>query len=443
MSKGHKQQATLVKVNGDRLQAPSIEAVQTVTALDSTVGEHLLNTLLEAYHFTPSERSGLSEDEPIARYSEAKLKAIGQSFKDREALIKQLESKIKAWRGAADLIAEEWQPEFTNWALGLAPTDGEMEVITDGVKIYVPISVGVTHTVGFLFDCLATLSNSMMLGESARTGKNGRVKNARPSIFDNPKKGVETASGNSGNNENWGMRASARYAINNGVSGQKLCKAIELVAVATKLLNNGQVAESEKQFKILTGQIKGDTRYNFNPSLIKGLITLRGYGLLISGARKWVSELRDKESEASKNSTWLNIESTDLADMVNTLNRKKAFDEAHSDEEPKPETVGGSKAEAPDTKATLPQGVAHPITWKDKAERRLRAIASKEYGKGISDEDIALMIHDLVTDGFEVTEESFNTDFSEDEIKEYFKEVAFKEVTAEDTAEHISKSQAS
>lgn len=370
---------TAVKSNGELIQPSIVEAIETVTALDQTIGENLLNTLLDAYHFTPSERSGQGSSEPLASFSKAKLTSIGQAFKDSKTLVSHLENKIKAWRGASSLLTDEWKGEFTAYVLGFAPTEGEMISITpEGVKVTVPIKTGIEDSVSFLFDSLGSLSNAMLLGDMAKTGKNGRAKAAKISIFENVKKGVETGSSDSGG-ENWGMRASAKYLVNAGIGGEKMCKVVELIGSATKLLNNGQTAGGEKIFRILTGQVREDKRFNLNPSLVKGLIVLRGYGLLISGARQWIKELKDKDSEATKRAAWLNIESTELAEMVSTLERRKVFEENH------PEL---GETNLVDARATLEDvATVHPITIEEKAHRHANKVSDEALANGVITED--------------------------------------------------------
>jgi sugar-specific transcriptional regulator TrmB len=318
MSKNGK--ATLIKSNGDRISNASQEAVETVQSLRPEIGEELKRSLLEAINFTPILSESGGDETPS--YSRAKLESLGSIYKDNDSLIEALQARAKGWQAEAenrveDSLVEFSKPFLANSSLFL---DGEgnplyLKGITpEGIRVEVPADEAVQSSIRFLLFSMSTLSNMAFLGQSSRAKKNGKKAQPKPSIFNNPSRGVESEEFGGGN-ENWAMRGNIRYLVNNGIEGAKHCKAIELVVICAKLLNTNQPSEAEKIFKVLTGQVIGDFRFKFDPNLIKSLVIARCYGLLNTGARQWIKELKEQPKQAKPSTS----DSKEIKDMVGEL----------------------------------------------------------------------------------------------------------------------------
>lgn len=403
--------AILVKANGDRVQPATQAAIETVTALRPEIGLALRESILNAINLPSANVSDSAEDKG-ANFSEAKLQLISKAHTDKDELIKALRAKITGWQNEGAKQIDTYIKDFNLWCLGLAPTTNEdgtalmLDVLTpEGVRISLPAKEAVSGTVSYYLYQMLELSNMAFLGQMGKVGKNGKRKSPKKSIFENDKRSATSEEGKGGN-ENWGVMASANYRVNHGEAGNDICKAIELIAVCAKYAHNDMPEESQKQFKILTGQIKDDKRFNFDPKMIEAFVVARCYGLLVSAAKVWIKDLKESQHKSLVNISWLNKQDKDVEKLVDDLARNKAFKENHPEETPEglqvsPEQMTG-------------------VTLKSKAERRIRKIAAS-YDRGVSDEEMPLMLDDL-QGSIEFDEESFNENFSEENIKLYFEE---------------------
>lgn len=401
-------QATLVKQNGERVSAAVENAVNVVSALNAEIGEELKREMLLALNYTPVE----TDDATEASFTKAVLTKFGKVYTDTKALIEALTEKAKVYETIASQKVSNHVDEFSEWALNLAPTENENKtslmlngVNAEGIKVSLPAKIAIENSVSFLLYSFTGLSNTMFFGETERVGKNGKKKPSKPSIFENDKRSVESTRA-IGGNENWGFRATVNYLVNSGEAASKYCRAIELIALTAKMLNNDNVIEAQKHFKVLTGQTKGDNRFSFDPSLIKGLVIARVYGLLNSSARQWIKELKDKLKDNQVALNWETSESLELSKLTSDLKRAEAREE---NEEAVEHVVESSD----------PQMTS--ITWKDKAEKRIRKIGQM-FGEDfkrpeLTDEEV-YRAFDHLSKGEAVTEENFEDNFSNEAINE-------------------------
>lgn len=323
---------TYSTTNGQNLSQAKSEALETVSALRSEIGEELKKTLLVAFNYVPPT----SDDETVeATFSKAVLSNLAKLYTEAKPLIAAYEAKVKVWTAAGARLVSDHLTEFTTWAIGLAPVENEDKtpimltgINPEGIRVELPARLAISNSISFLLYALTDLSNTAIFGEAERIGRNGKKKPARPGIFENDKKSVESTRV-IGGNENWGFRSTVNYLVKDGLAATKYCKVVELIALIAKLLNNDSLVEAEKNYKILTGQVKGDSRFNFDPSMIKDLVKARGYGLLVSGARNEIKTLKDKIRDGEQKVAWSNVESIELSRLASDLERHKNFSAAH------------------------------------------------------------------------------------------------------------------
>jgi hypothetical protein len=332
-----KEKARLIKPNSNGNQSVRSDVIDTVSALNPILGEQLRDDLLSAFNYTPSATSSDENDSLTdTSYTNAVLDVEERIYTDTPTLIEKLKAKIKVWKSAGESKVDQWISEFTQWAIGLAPTTDEsgkplmLEGFNaEGFKVSMPATKAIESSVSFLLFSLCELSNNALLGQVERAGKNGRKKSPKPSIFNNGSKGAESTS-IEGGNENWRFRSTVKFLVNDGIAGQKYCKAVELIGRCAKALNQNEVAEADRIFRILTGQLPEDKRFSLNASMIQGLVIARGYGLLVSSARQWIKQLEQSDADSKRKAITDRRESEAMAKYNANLQRMRERIESQS-----------------------------------------------------------------------------------------------------------------
>lgn len=430
----------LVKANGDAASPAISEAINTVSILNAEIGRDLKLSLLGRVT-SPETLDAKGDDGKKASFTEALIAVTRNNFKagDYDSLIPALEEKQKEWgnRGGQTIAANI--EEYTAWALGLARLTnerGEALMLTgrnaDGMMVTAPVESHLKASVSFCLYALTSLSNSAFKGTPEKVNNKGKVKKAKPGMFDG-NKGVQSLRIEAFAGEDWKARFDVNYLVTDvgGASGSKIRKSLELINDAANKLNLDNTGELGAILRTLTGQVKDDKRFAFDPSLIANLIFARFCGLMYSGIAQWLRELKEAKAKGNTIAAFAQSEELRLQMMIQDVARKEAYKEHHPEESEKAETIPGSKVESTDTKATLPVGTAKPITWRDRAQRRFSKQVWARYSEK-SEEEKAAIIERGIEQNIANADEG--ADFTVDAtFEEYFSAQAINEyLDAED-----------
>ena len=196
---------------------------------------------------------------------------------------------------------------------------------------------------------MAKISNSLLFGKAATESK-PKVE----SIFYNPRK-VAKLGGFEGTNGKLRAMAEVNHLIVDE-AGEMEYLFTTIGEIARFVLHHNQVEATDKWRK-LTGQVVADKRVVINSTWARNWIQARMYGSL---AAMFAEESRKTKDEKFK-LTLSDAEASRVAEYRRNIRiaLNKAEDTA---QDTKPETIAGSKVEAPDTRATLPTAMVEPKT---------------------------------------------------------------------------------
>lgn len=426
--KNGKAQARLL----DKAGNPKVPSDEAKAELARNAGEAIRSRLS---FDLPDNAGSQSSNESLLdgedSYTKALIVRCASEFERISDLIEALEARKKKYLAGGKSILAIHGESFEEWAMSLIPENIKAEYAdNNGNKVIISNAREAMGQVAerWLLN-LCKLSNNQLKGKPADGNKV-----SKPSMFDDPKKGKRLSGFELSNDERIKGKALTEITLEDrdGV----IRSAILEIADAASLFNREETEKAGQIVKRLT-DTNWDKRFGFDDLLVGELIQMRIYGLQYSACEQAITEAKKKQEDFLKAISSRAALKAESDRRIQRLKEQKEHNKTHNG-------LGGTTVQPSESAPNVdladsqlngkPDEVKTAITWKDKTERRLRKIATAEYEKGISDEDMILMLNDL-SPSEEITEEIFNEHFSEENIKEYFAEVAFVEPVVEDAIE--------
>lgn len=314
------------------------------------------------------EASGITGETGGMSYSKyAVLEARQAAQTDLATFIEYCKEASKACKDAAKALLTPHYEAFLEWgkALGMGAGNIKLDNGSKGSKLELAEDE-YERSLKALFFALGKLSNTSYLGEKSNDGKP-----PKPSIFKNPAK-VAKLEGFEGTNGKLKASAVVGHVITDE-GGHVEYMLTQICHLAT-YVNHHNAEKAGELWNRLTGKIRNDQRIVLDPNRLRDLTQARMLGIVGAAFATAMQEALQAKSLKKMS------DDDEIRLLDYRRNTRIAMNQAEDNatKPPKPEKLAGSKVEASDTKATLPQMIQKPLTEEDIALNRVLRLAGKQ-----------------------------------------------------------------